>query len=125
MKLGLASLLGILLLRFAANAKYLPVLFDRQSQNQFLVSNKRKLPDTFIDSDGWVTENIPANSRVLVDGLHNLYYMPVNFDHTSWSNSADYDFLITSQSVDETSWQLVHTNSVGIRIYKKIPRVND
>ena len=87
--------------------------------NQFLASQSHRLPDTFIDSDNYIRDNLPSNSKIIIDKLHNLYYFPHNFDHTSWSKSTNYDFLITKdQDPSQISGQLLHTNSVGIQVFK-------
>lgn len=110
----------ILSLRIIAIKKYLPFVLGRESQNTFLTSQSSRLPLTFIDSDNFVKDNIPSNSKILIDKLHNLYYFPYNFDHTSWvSSSAGYDYLVTTNSnPSEINGKLIHTNQVGIQIFE-------
>ena len=72
--------------RLWANSKFLSVILGQQSKNQFLTSQSARLPDTFIDSDSWVENNLNPNRKVLVKNLHNLYYMPISFDHQSWAD---------------------------------------
>lgn len=107
-------------LRFIAVSKYLPLLLGRVTQNVFLSKISAKLPDTFIDSDNYVQDNIPKSSKIAIDKLHNLYYFPYNFDHTSWTNSLmDYDYLITKNTLpSDIEGELLHTNNVGIQVYK-------
>ncbi len=110
----------ILSLRVYADKKYLPFILGKQTQNEFLTEYSDRLPDTFIDSDSFVEKNIPKNSRILIDKLHNLYYFPFGFDHTSWiSSPTGYDYFITiGTRPEEIKGELIHTNSLGIQVYK-------
>ena len=118
--LAIISSIFILGLRFFAINKYLPFLYGKETQNQFLTKLSGRLPDTFIDSDNFVHDNIPSSSKIVIDKLHNLYYFPYGFDHTSWINTqAGYDYLITINTRPaEIKGELLHTNDVGIQIYK-------
>jgi len=110
----------ILGLRCIADYKYLPFILGHQTQNNFLESYAAHLPDTFIDSDDFVKNNLSPNSKILIDKLHNLYYFPYDFDHTSWvKTQKEYDYLITvNTKPGEVIGELLHTNSLGIQIYK-------
>lgn len=118
--LTLTSSFLILGMRLIASNKYLPYLFGKETQNEFLERHASRLPDTFIDSDNFVRDQIPSDSKILIDKLHNLYYFPYNFDHTSWvKDQQNYDYLITEKSKpQEIKGDLLHTNSVGIQIYR-------
>lgn len=118
--LAIISSLLVLGMRCVAVKKYLPFLLGKESQNVFLTKLKNRLPDTFIDSDNFVQEQIPKGSKILIDKLHNLYYFPYNFDHTSWANMKEnYDYLVTVDTKpSETKGELIHTNEIGIQIYK-------
>ena len=115
----LLSSLIILGLRLFAFQKYLPFLSRQQTRNDFLTSMSPRLPDTFIDSDDYV-KNLPSNSSFLIDKLHNLYYFPRDFDHTSWANpNQKYDYLISQNEDTKTvTGKLIHTNQIGIQIFK-------
>ena len=68
----------------------------------FLVSQASRLPGTFLDADGYVG-GLPEGSKILVDKLHNLYYFPRDFDHTSWvTEKSGYDYLVTIGESPET-----------------------
>lgn len=114
------SSVGILGLRVLADSKYFPYLLGKQTQNEFLTEFSGRMPDTFIDSDGFVANALPKNSKILIDKLHNLYYFPFDFDHTSWTKTQKgYDYLITTNTKpSEVEGQLIHSNSVGIQVYK-------
>ena len=115
----LSSLL-IFGLRFVAVKKNFAYILGKQDTNTFLTTYASRLPDTFIDSDEYVKNNIPKESKILIDKLHNLYYFPHNFDHTSWASpDQKYDYLITTDTDQtEVKGTLIHTNSIGIQIYK-------
>lgn len=117
------SSFAILVLRIIADYKYLPYLLGKEDLNTFLTSQAFRLSDTFIDTDGFVERNIPGDSKVLIDKLHNLYYFPINFDHTSWvKNFNDYDYLVTfGENPSNIQGKLIHTNQVGIQIFKLKP----
>jgi hypothetical protein len=114
------SSLIILIARIGSLNKYFPYLSKQQNLNQFLTSQAQRLPNTFIDSNNFITENISPNSKILIDKLHNLYYFPFDFDHTSWLNpKTKYDYLITQDTNPENiNGTLIHTNSLGIQVYK-------
>jgi hypothetical protein len=120
LSLTVISAFLILFLRLFATAKYLPFILGKEDQNAFLTQYSSRLPDTFIDSDSFVQKNLSPNSKILIDKLHNLYYFPYNFDHTSWAaTDSGYDYLITKDTPpDSIHGQLLHTNTVGIQVYK-------
>lgn len=116
---ALFSALLILSLRIYSFTKYMP-LFAHRDVNKFLASQSHRLPDTFIDTDNFVRENLSKSDKILIDRLHNLYYFPYDFDHTSWSfPNQKYDYLVTRdedpRSIDGI---LIHTNSLGIQVFK-------
>ena len=107
-------------LRLYAFAKYLPYLSGKLSQNQFLSSQSYRLPDTFIDADDYVKNNLSPNASYAISSLHNLYYFPYNFDHDSFvDNTKHYDYLVTTKADPrEVEGELIHTNPLGIQIFK-------
>jgi hypothetical protein len=113
------SSIGILGLRLLAMSKYLPLFMGRQDSTSFLIANAYRLPDTFIDTDGFV-QSLPADAKILVDKLHNLYYLSRDYDHTSWvTTQMGYDYLITiGEDPQKVAGELIHTNILGIQIYK-------
>jgi hypothetical protein len=121
--LAIISSIMILGLRSFAFAKYFPYILGKENQNAFLTRLSDRLPDTFIDSDNFVQQNVSPQSKILIDKLHNLYYFPYNFDHTSWvATNSGYDYLITKDTQpNEVRGQLIHTNQIGIQVYKLKP----
>ena len=118
--LVIISSLIILTLRIIAVKKYTPFLLGRETQNVFLTQYATRLPETFIDTDDYIENNLDEDSKILIDRLHNLYYFPFNYDHSSWAKlSNDYDYLITIHTNPaEIKAELLHTNDIGIQIYK-------
>lgn len=118
--LSVLSSVIVLGARVVANGKYIPYLLNKQSVNEFLTNYSYRLPDTFIDSDEYVKNNLSPQNKILIDKLHNLYYFPYDFDHTSWVKSRrGYDYLITTNTKPtEVEGSLLHTNQVGIQIYQ-------
>lgn len=115
----LVSSLIVALLRVNAFKKNISYLLGKQDQNQYLTSLSHRLPGTFIDSDNFVKDNL-SGQKILIDKLHNLYYFPYPFAHTSWEKSKkDYNYLITKdQNPNQINGQLIHTNSLGIQVFK-------
>ncbi len=109
----------VLSLRLLAMNKYVPLFTGQMDKNTFLLANSSRLPGLFLDSDGYVA-NLPPGSKILVDKLHNLYYFPVDFDHTSWvSNPSGYDYLVTTgEDPNKIAGELVHQNNLQIQIFK-------
>jgi hypothetical protein len=73
--LALFLALTSVLYRSTANFKYLPVILGRQSSNDFL---SRHLDFTFgdyIDSDNYLKNNLPPDSKISVLGINNKYYL--------------------------------------------------
>lgn len=109
----------VLLLRISSFQKNMPYLLGKQTTNQYLTSLSTRLPDTFIDSDDFVKNNL-KDQKIVIDNLHNLYYFPYRFDHTSWTQSTKgYNYLVTkNQDPKQVNGSLIHTNSVGIQVFK-------
>lgn len=110
----------IIAMRIFAFKKYLPFLLGHQNTNQYLESVSSRLPDTFIDTDDYIQKNLPYSAKYIINNLHNLYYFPYDFDHSSWAKGEKkYDFLITkNESVENVIGELIHINSVGVQVFK-------
>ncbi|EKD52551.1 MAG: hypothetical protein ACD_61C00308G0004 [uncultured bacterium] len=109
----------VLSLRLIAMAKYIPLLLGSMDRNTFLTKYYGRLPGTFLDTDGFVA-HLPEGSKILVDKLHNLYYFPRDFDHSSWvSDTSGYDYLVTvGDDPNKIAGQLLHQNNLQIQIFK-------
>ncbi len=113
------SAVAVVILRINSFRKNIDFLLGKQNTNQYLSSLSARLPDTFIDSDDFVKNNL-AGQKIIIDKLHNLYYFPYSFDHTSWTQGTKgYNYLVTkNQDPKQVNGSLIHTNSVGIQIFK-------
>lgn len=109
----------VIILRANSFRKNIDFLLGKQNTNQYLASLSTRLPDTFIDSDDFVKNNL-RGQKIIIDKLHNLYYFPYSFDHTSWvGDTKGYNYLVTTnQDPKEINGSLIHTNSVGIQVFK-------
>ncbi len=107
-------------LRLSAFAKYWPYLTGKQTLNHFLASQSYRLPDTFIDADDYVKNNLSPNASYAITNLHNLFYFPYNFDHDSFvDNNKHYDYLVTKNTpAHDVEGDLIHINPIGIQIFK-------
>lgn len=115
----LFSALFVISIKLVTFQRNIPYLTGKQSQNQYLESLSVRLPDTFVDTDNFVKNNL-AGESIIIDKLHNLYYFPYSYDHTSWANKdKSYNYLVTTdQEPDKINGKLINTNSIGIQIFK-------
>jgi len=109
----------VVALRINTFRKNIDFLLGKQTTNQYLTNLFKRLPDTFIDTDDFVKNNLQGQ-KIIIDKLHNLYYFPYSFDHTSWaSDTRGYNYLITTnQDPKQVNGTLIHTNGVGIQVFK-------
>lgn len=117
--ISLLSCLLILAGRSLVLYRNLPYLVGRETANQYLTKRVYKLPGAFIDSDSYM-KNLGPDKKYLIGNLHNLYYFPYSFDHTSWADpKTHYDYLITT-GVNKNSAPgiILHTNELGIQFIK-------
>lgn len=117
--IGISAVI-VLIIRLYAFKKNINYLLGRQTTNQYLESLAYRLPDTFVDTDDYVLRNLGGNKKIIIDKLHNLYYFPYNFDHSSWvSTLSGYDYLVTiGESVDKQNAKFLHQNSLGIQVFE-------
>lgn len=80
--------LGGIVTRAWANQKYVPYLLGQQTKVEFLSQNLKFHFGDFYDIDGWFKNNLKDSDKVLVYGIHNLYYLEFPFDHQSWANES-------------------------------------
>lgn len=110
-----SAALLILFLRLQAVRKFLPVVTGRQTQVQFLTNVSSRLPDTFIDSDGYYAANLKGR-RVLTD-IHNLYYFPYPVVHTSFADNTSFDYFVTFSSPPPANAVKVHRSPLGVNYF--------
>ncbi len=117
----LVSLISIFY-RFAANYKYLSVIMGVQSKSQFLSKNLNFSFGDFYDVDGYFKAHIKSRDRVLVYGIHNLYYVDFNFIDGAWykkGEKIDYIFVRGRLPNMFGSLKPVYENNLtNVKLYK-------
>ncbi len=111
-----------LIYRFAANAKYLPVILGRETKEKFLTNHLNFSFGDFYDSDGYFRRNITLNDRVLLYGFHNLYYVDFPFIDSSWVKKGDiFNYIAVQNSVIPkrfSYWNLIYYNKkTNVKLY--------
>ncbi len=74
--------------RAVANAKYIPVVFGIESKNDFLAHNLNFSFGDFYDTNEDIKSRV-GESKVLIYGVHNLFYVDFNYIHESWVKKGD------------------------------------
>ena len=111
--------------RAYANAKYLPVILGRQTKTEFLTQHLNLNFGDFYDIDGWFAQNLKSTDKVLIYGLHNLYYVNFPFDHESWAKAGTfYTHILVGPGTQlpllySDKSKLVYTNSTTqVKLYQ-------
>lgn len=106
--------------RGIANTKYLPVLFGTESKEKFLEKNLNFSFGDYLDIDSRVSE-IVGDEKVLIKGIHNLYYIDFRFDHDSWANEKEYKYILSRGVLSgEKDYNLVYKEELtGTYLYEK------
>ncbi len=106
--------------RGAANAKYMPVILGFQSKEEFLVENLNFEFGDYVDRENRV-KNIVGNNKVLVYGIHNLFYVDFPYEHESWSNNKEYKYVLTKNDSNmEKGYNLIYKDLVtSTYLYEK------
>lgn len=113
-----------ILYRSAANFKYVNVLLGKESVNYFLTNHLNFNFGDFYDTDGYFRKNIMSTDKVLVYGVHNLYYINFPYVHSSWVKKGDKFNYVLVQDVNLpqrfADWRLVYKNSLtNVMLYSK------
>lgn len=108
--------------RGVANAKFVPVIFGKQTQAQFLSNHLNFSYGDFYDTDGYFASHIKPTDRVLLYGFHNLYYVDFPFIDSSWVQKKDtFDYVaIQGAGTPERFryWNLIYFNPLTqVRLY--------
>ncbi len=109
--------------RAVANKRYLPVIFGRETQTQFLTDHLNFSYGDFVDSDGWFARNIKTTDRVLLINFHNLYYVNFPYVHQSWQTPQDsFDYIAVQDAPlppNSAHVRLVYTNPLThVQVYQ-------
>ncbi|KKQ02175.1 MAG: Dolichyl-phosphate-mannose-protein mannosyltransferase [Candidatus Roizmanbacteria bacterium GW2011_GWA2_36_23] len=111
--------------RSFANLKFLPVILGRQTKSEFLSKNLRFHFGDFYDIDGYFTKTIKKDDKVLIYGIHNLYYVDFPFIHESYLNKNEqFNYILVGEGKlpeKYSKWRLVYKNDVSkVKLY--VPR---
>lgn len=100
-----------LIYRGVANYKYIPVLIGLESKEEFLIRNLNFAFGDYYDANNSVKE-IVGEQKVLVKGVHNLYYANFKFDHESWAKGKYRYILSNEELTDVTGYNLIYKNEI-------------
>ena len=102
-----------------ANIKYL-----EPDRTKFLCQNLKFDFGDFYDCDNWFKTNIKPTDKVLIYGIHNLYYVDFPFDHESWKNpNTRYTHILVGDSGPVLDLPLVYENSLTrVKLYLNEPQ---
>lgn len=106
-----------------ANLRYVPVVLGLQTKNEFLSKNLNFSFGDFYDTDGYFKANIKSSDRVLIYGIHNLYYVDFPYIHESWLRPSDfYNYVLVRGDSPEVvkNLKMVYENPIThVKLYKK------
>ena len=108
--------------RGVSNKKFLAIILDRQTKADFFGQYLNFEAGNFYDLDGWFKNNIKKDDKVLIMGVHNLYYVDFPFDHISWAKKGTYysHILVQNQSLPEIFGNLAllyENDKMKIKVY--------
>ena len=111
-----------ILYRGVANTKYLPVIFQKQTKEEFLTNHLNFNFGDFYDTDNYFKTHINNTDRVLLYGFHNLYYVNFPFIDSSYVRKGDgFNYIATQNSkIPERFkfWKLIYSNKkTGVKLY--------
>ena len=108
--------------RGIANIKYIPVIFGTESKFKFLTKNLNFSFGDFYDVDNYFETHIKGSDRVLIYGIHNLYYVNFPYIHESWYKKGDYfDYVLVRGDIPQKFKDVnpVYENSTtNVKLYK-------
>lgn len=111
--------------RSITNAKYIPVIIGKESQQQFLTRHLNFAYGDFYDTDNFFKNHIEPTNTVLLYGFHNLYYVNFPFIDASWYQPTDTFTYIATQKANlptqyQSIWKLIYTNpQTFVKVYTK------
>ncbi len=108
--------------RGLANKKYIPVLLGKQTKADFLIKNLNFKFGDFYDIDGYFAKTIKPIDKVLIYGIHNLYYVNFPFIHESYLKQGDrFNYIIVGDGElpkKYSKWKLIYQNNTNnVKLY--------
>jgi hypothetical protein len=109
--------------RGVANSKYIPILLGRETKAQFLNKYLHFDFGDFYDIDGYFAKTIKPTDKVLIYGIHNLYYVDFPFIHESYLKKGDwFNYILISNGIlpqKYSNWKLIYqNNTTKIKLFK-------
>lgn len=102
--------------RIMAQQKIIPYLSGQETKTEYLCKNLDFDTSVFVDCDGWFQSHITNKDLVLVQNVHNLYYINFPFVHESWYNNEPITHILTYNKLLDK--KLVYENGLtGLRVY--------
>ncbi|HSD98450.1 MAG TPA: hypothetical protein VLB73_01990 [Patescibacteria group bacterium] len=108
--------------RSVANAKFLPLIFHKETEVHFMQKYLQFNLGDFYDIDGYFAHHIKPTDTVLLYGFHNLYYVDFPFIDSSWVKKGDaFNYVaVLGNGMPERFryWTLIYFNPVSqVRVY--------
>ncbi len=109
--------------RVIANEKYLPVILEKVTPQEFLSHNLNFHFGDFYDTDGYFASHIKPTDTVLLYGFHNLYYINFPYVEYTWVKKGDSFTYVAIQNTKLAprfrNWQLIYSNDkTMVQLYK-------
>lgn len=110
--------------RSLANFKYVPVILGYETRGSYLAKNLNFSFGDFYDVDGYFEDKIKKEDRVLIIGVHNLYYVNFPYVHESFLKDSDYYnyVLVQNAGIPEkfSSFKKIYENKkTNVKLYSK------
>lgn len=108
--------------RGVANFKFLPVIVGHITKEQFLLHNLNFEFGDFYDESGQI-RRIVKNDRVLLIGLHNLYYIDFPHDDLSWGGYSQHKYILVQNGTLPNKYlknyeEIYRNNRTHVKLYK-------
>ena len=110
--------------RSIANAKFVPVVFGRESKAEFLTKYLNFSFGDFYDTDNYFKNHLTKNDTVLLFGFGKLYYVDFNFIDSTWVKKGDsFNYIAVQDGTIPTrfsDWKQIYYNSLTkVKLYMK------
>lgn len=105
--------------RFFASLKYVPVVLGLQSKQEFLMQKLNFDFGDFYDENGEIKQ-IVKNDKVLVIGIHNLYYADFKFTLPEWRDSKEAKYVLIRNGEMESGFdkEIYQNTKTHVKLYK-------
>jgi hypothetical protein len=108
--------------RAAASYKFVPVILRQTTKTEFLAKNLNYNFGDFYDVEGYFEKNINNSDKVLIYGIHNLYYVNFPFTHNSWHTKGDFfNYVLVQGGVPKgygNEIPVYENNTTNVKLYK-------